>query len=250
MRESECDNMIENTLDYYKSHSDAPYYELLVSYIGNDENLKQKYKDKIYQHNEKMCNYFKYYDYRYDVIYENNGRNSVNSDIDSNHSNLSNSSEQGENGNGNGSGNLELFMNKGCFDSGFDLFNPEDQIAYPFKVNMIDYQLQCAMKYVHNIWNIEHYCGYYLYPRSSTGTKTHLRLANSVGIIDSGYRGNIKAAFDLNISCSTSTVLIPKYERYTQICPPNLTYPMIVTFVERNELGDTERGEGGFGSTS
>ena len=35
--------------------------------------------------------------------------------------------------------------------------------------------------------------GYYLYPRSSI-SKTPLILANSVGIIDSGYRGNIKAA--------------------------------------------------------
>ena len=43
---------------------------------------------------------------------------------------------------------------------------------------------------------IEHYVGYYLYSRSSTGSKTPLRLSNSVGIIDSGYRGNIKACFD------------------------------------------------------
>ena len=37
--------------------------------------------------------------------------------------------------------------------------------------------------------------GYYSYPRSSI-SKTPLLLANNVGIIDSGYRGNIKVAFD------------------------------------------------------
>ena len=45
-----------------------------------------------------------------------------------------------------------------------------------------------------------YYVSYYLYPRSSVSTKTPLRLANSVGIIDSGYRGNIKAVFDINQS--------------------------------------------------
>ena len=39
-------------------------------------------------------------------------------------------------------------------------------------------------------------CGYYLYPRSSTGSKTPLRLSNSIGVIDSGYRGNLIACFD------------------------------------------------------
>ena len=38
--------------------------------------------------------------------------------------------------------------------------------------------------------------GYYMYPRSSL-SKTKLRLANSVGIIDSGYRGNLIGMFDL-----------------------------------------------------
>ena len=41
------------------------------------------------------------------------------------------------------------------------------------------------------------YVGFYLYMRSSTASKTPLRLANNVGIIDSGYRGNIKALFDI-----------------------------------------------------
>ena len=89
--------------------------------------------------------------------------------------------------------------------------------------------------------------GYYLYPRSSTGTKTPLRLANSVGIIDSGYRGNIIAAFD-NWLDDDYTVL--KDSRVVQLCPPDLSYPVVVSLVsEESELGLTKRGEGGFGST-
>lgn len=87
--------------------------------------------------------------------------------------------------------------------------------------------------------------GYFLHPRSSTGTKTPLRLANSVGIIDAGYRGNYIAAFD---NIRAPTFIAERLQRLVQLCPPNLTYPMRVELVE--DLGPaTERGAGGFGST-
>lgn len=189
--------------------NNVPYYELLLSYVGDDNEIKQIYENKISQHNDKMSLFFHYYETK-----------TVSSSCP-------------------------------CFDAGFDLYNPRDIIAQPYKVNMVDYQIQCAMKFHdhrNTKYDLEHYCGYYLYPRSSTGTKTHLRLANSVGIIDSGYRGNIMAAFDLNTN--GSNILIPRLERYTQICTPNMSYPMIVRMVEREELGETERGSGGFGSTN
>ena len=90
--------------------------------------------------------------------------------------------------------------------------------------------------------------GYYMYPRSSTGTKTPLRLANSVGIIDSGYRGNYIAVFD---NSSDAMFTVEKMQRLVQICPPNMTYPMRVELVENDaDLSmNTGRGEGGFGST-
>ena len=85
------------------------------------------------------------------------------------------------------------------------------------------------------------YVGYYLYLRSSTGLNTPLTLANSVGVIDSGYRGNIKACFNCNDDYE-----IKRSNRYTQICPPNLSYPMIVTEVDNiSKLGITTRNEGG-----
>jgi len=101
-------------------------------------------------------------------------------------------------------------------------------------------------------------CGFYLYPRSSI-SKTRMRLANSVGIIDAGYRGDLIAAIDtIGIFGSTdiwhiwNETLAPvkKYDRYFQVCAPDLS-PFLVHLVEtEQELSPpTERGSGGFGST-
>jgi dUTPase len=101
-------------------------------------------------------------------------------------------------------------------------------------------------------------CGFYLYPRSSI-SKTRMRLANSVGIIDSGYRGDIIAAVDTIGLFGSNDIWhiwketlspIKKYDRYFQICSPNLS-PFLVRIVETEaELGaPTARGAGGFGST-
>ena len=127
------------------------------------------------------------------------------------------------------------------FDSGFDLYSPVTMTALPNSKTKIDYKISCCMK------KGERYVGYYLYPRSSTGSKTPLRMANSVGIIDSGYRGNLQVYLD-NISQYEFT--ITKSERYIQICPPNLDYPIYIIVVDKIEdLGITNRGSNGFGST-
>jgi dUTP pyrophosphatase len=79
-----------------------------------------------------------------------------------------------------------------------------------------------------------------VFPRSSI-RKTDLVLSNSVGVIDSGYRGEIQVTF--------KRTGLNKYEigdRGAQIIivphPP-------IEFQEVDELTNTERGEGGFGST-
>ena len=132
------------------------------------------------------------------------------------------------------------------FDAGFDLFAPCELSVSPNELIKINHNIQTSMLLINPQFNNS--CGipvgYYLYPRSSTGTKTPLRLANSVGIIDSGYRGNIIAAFD---NKSDQQFNIEKGQRLVQICPPNLEYPLWVSLVYT--LGETERGEGGFGST-
>ena len=82
-----------------------------------------------------------------------------------------------------------------------------------------------------------------MYPRSSI-SKTPLRLANSTGIIDAGYRGHLMGMFDVIYVNETN---INKYDRHLQICAPGLI-PIVVDIVE--DLGEeTARGDGGFGST-
>jgi dUTP pyrophosphatase len=83
-----------------------------------------------------------------------------------------------------------------------------------------------------------------MYPRSSTGSSTPLRLANSVGIIDNQYRNSIRAAIE-NTS-TTETVELKKGERYFQLCHPTLI-AMKANIIEK--IGETTRGAGGFGST-
>lgn len=135
-------------------------------------------------------------------------------------------------------------------DAGFDLFCPEEIIMAGRQTWKVNHQVKTAMEFIKGGEGEREGLpvGYYLYPRSSTGTKTPLRLANSVGIIDAGYRGHLIAVFD---NWQDSNYVIELQQRLVQICPPNLTYPIYVKLVATEaELGlSTERGAGGFGST-
>ncbi len=91
---------------------------------------------------------------------------------------------------------------------------------------------------------LSYHTGYYLYPRSSM-SKTPLMLANHVGIIDSGYRGNMIAALR---SLSKEEYVLEEGTRLFQIVSPTMC-PVYVVLVPESELTTTERGAGGFGST-
>ena len=85
-----------------------------------------------------------------------------------------------------------------------------------------------------------------LYPRSSN-RKTDSYMTNHVGIIDSGYRGEVLVTFKLRDD--SRMAIKPPYitgDRIAQIII--MPYPT-VNFVEAEELSETERGEGGHGST-
>jgi dUTPase len=148
-------------------------------------------------------------------------------------------------------------------DAGFYLYAPLQQpdnqqiIFSSSTVNKLDFKIICSAQITNNTtnktyntgwdtYNTPYYTGYYMYPRSSI-SKTRLRLANSVGIIDSGYRGHIMAMFDV---IGNTDYEGKAYERYMQICAPGLI-PITVEIVDNIEdLGEkTERGQGGFGST-
>jgi dUTP pyrophosphatase len=125
--------------------------------------------------------------------------------------------------------------NNSYADSGFDLFLPNEYDLHP-GISKIDYDVKAAM-YEDGVPYA--FC---LYSRSSI-YKTPLRMTNSVGIIDSGYRGNLCSVFDVS-----SDVGLKRGQRLVQICSPDL-FPFKVKLVDVEELGQTARGEEGFGST-
>ena len=84
-----------------------------------------------------------------------------------------------------------------------------------------------------------------LFPRSSIHNKT-LRLSNSVGVIDSDYRGEIKAVFD-QIDLFPRNALL--YQLGDRICQLVILPVPTIEWEESEELTNTERGEGGYGST-
>ena len=127
-------------------------------------------------------------------------------------------------------------------DSGLDLFVTENIIiparSLSFKIDM---GIACEAfrdksKQGGNI-------SWYLYPRSSMGAKTPLRLSNSVGIMDAGYRGNVIGIFD---NLSDEDFLVEQNTRLLQICSPILDP---ISFQLTDSLSETSRGTHGLGST-
>lgn len=98
---------------------------------------------------------------------------------------------------------------------------------------------------VHTGISVEIQSGYYggIYARSGLASKKGLRPANCTGVIDADYRGEIMVALH-NDSSSIQT--ISNHERIAQlIIEPYKRADFLVV----DDLADTERGEGGFGST-
>lgn len=83
----------------------------------------------------------------------------------------------------------------------------------------------------------------YIVPRSSIGAKTPLRLSNSVGVIDSDYRGELGILYD-NISDSDYTINAGDRIAQLIVMPAYHFKPQVVDI-----LPATERNEGGFGSS-
>lgn len=140
---------------------------------------------------------------------------------------------------------LKMVDNIHHIDAGFDLFSPETKQLTSTNVNKLDYKISCSAQIItHN--NTSYNTGFYMYPRSSI-SKSNIRLANNVGIIDAGYRGHLIGMFDV---IYVDEMNVNKFDRHLQICAPELI-PIIVEIVDsREDLGaETARGDGGFGST-
>lgn len=124
-------------------------------------------------------------------------------------------------------------------DSGIDLITPMNISIEPFKVGTIDFNIQCEMIDLTD----NTFTSYRLVPRSSI-SNTSFIMSNSEGIIDAGYRGNIKAKIT-NISLNENNV--NQFEKYFQIVSPTLE-PIKIKIVVNLTL--TDRNNSGFGSTN
>ena len=86
-------------------------------------------------------------------------------------------------------------------------------------------------------------CVALVYARSGLSIKHGLCMANGVGVIDSDYRGELRVPM---VNLSQEAYTIQPGERVAQLC---IAPVWQADFVAADTLGDTARGEGGFGST-
>jgi dUTP pyrophosphatase len=84
-----------------------------------------------------------------------------------------------------------------------------------------------------------------IFPRSSV-RKTRLMLSNCVGVVDSGYRGELQATFN---KVNQNSIAENDYKVGDRIAQIMIIPHPPIEFDEVNDLSETERGEGGFGST-
>ncbi len=122
------------------------------------------------------------------------------------------------------------------FAAGYDLFAniSEETEILPHETKLIGTGISCAIP--------EGYFGG-IFARSGLSLKEGLRPANCVGVIDADYRGEIKVS--LHNDSETKRTILPNQKIAQLVVVPFLT----VEFNEVEELDDTDRGEGGFGST-
>ena len=120
-------------------------------------------------------------------------------------------------------------------DAGLDLHASEDVVLQPFERRLISTGLAIAIP--------EGYAGF-VQPRSGMALKKGLSMANTPGLIDSHYRGELKVVA-VNLDAQ-EPIEIQKGERIAQLVIQKVP---VVDLVEVEELDETDRGAGGFGSS-
>ena len=143
-------------------------------------------------------------------------------------------------------------------DSGMDVYAVNDYVIHPGETKLIPTGIKVA---VPNGYEIQ------IRPKSGRALKTKMRIANSIGTVDAGFRGELQVIienieppikditydFDDNGRPIITSILrgsdmtIGKGEKFAQLVL--MEVPKAVLFQVEN-LDDTERGNGGFGSTN
>ena len=121
------------------------------------------------------------------------------------------------------------------YAAGYDLYSNEDVAEIlPGETKLVGVGISMAIP--------DNFAGF-IYARSGLASKQGLRPANCVGVVDSDYRGEIKVALHND---SNLIRAVNKGDRIAQLV---IAPFLAVNFNEVDELNDTKRGEGGFGST-
>ena len=120
-------------------------------------------------------------------------------------------------------------------DAGLDLRANEDVTLAPLERRLVGTGLSVAIP--------EGYAGF-VQPRSGMALKRGLSMANTPGLIDAHYRGELKV-LAVNLDAS-EPIHIERGERIAQLVIQRVP---VVTLVEVDELDETDRGAGGFGSS-
>lgn len=120
-------------------------------------------------------------------------------------------------------------------DAGLDLRASESVVIEPFERKLISTGIAVAIP--------EGYAGF-VQPRSGLALKQGLTIANTPGLIDSHYRGELKV-IAVNLDKS-APIVINEGDRIAQLVIQRVP---VVSLVEVDELDVTDRGSGGFGSS-
>lgn len=120
-------------------------------------------------------------------------------------------------------------------DAGLDLRSNEDVVLAPLERRLISTGLAIAIP--------DGYAGF-VQPRSGLALREGLSMANTPGLIDAHYRGELKVCA-VNLDAEKS-IHVERGERIAQLVIQKVP---VVSLVEVDELDETDRGKGGFGSS-
>ena len=128
---------------------------------------------------------------------------------------------------------LPKYAHKG--DAGLDLFSAVDCIINPYERKLVPTGIKVAIPVG--------YAGF-VQPRSGLAIKHGIALVNSPGLIDSGYRGEISIIM-VNLD-KDNKFNISKGDKICQLVIQKVEEAELI---EVDNIGESDRGEGGFGST-
>lgn len=123
-------------------------------------------------------------------------------------------------------------------DAGLDLTACSEKVIFEHEVPIIEYGTGISVEIPEGFVGL-------IFQRSSVTTKTTLTLGNAVGVIDAGYRGEIKLQFR-NALLSGNR----KYKVGDRVGQLVILQCPVVKLEQVDQLSETSRGEGGFGSTN